>query len=112
MQVVNTKTIPGIPGPYEGIMHYFIANHDNGFHKFEILYSELGKGMIGYMHSHPHSEKMQLVLEGALKFVTPDKKEYDVPAGSAMLFHPGEMHEVYNTYDGITKYMIVYADPR
>ena len=112
MQVVNMKELPGIPGPYKGITHHFIANHDNGFHKFEIIYSETKKGNVGSMHSHPHSEHMQYVFEGSLKIVTPDKREYNVPAGSAILIPPGEEHEVYNTYDGTTKYLVVYAAPR
>ena len=112
MQVVKICELQGKPGPYEGITHYVMANHDNGFDKFEIIYSETKKGNVGSMHSHPHSEHMQYVLEGELTIITPDKEEYEVPAGSAILIRPGEQHEVYNTYDGTTKYLVVYADPR
>ncbi len=112
MEVVTIKDLPPKAGPYPGITQFFIANHDNGYDKFEIMYSETIKGNVGHMHSHPHSEHMQLVLEGSLRILGKDGTTYEVPAGSAILIHPGEAHEVYNTYDGTTRYLVVYADPR
>ena len=103
---------PTVPGPYPGITHYPMANADTGLPEFEIIYSHTAKGNIGKMHSHPHSGHVQLVLEGSFRVDTPEGKSYDVPAGSAIFILPGEEHEMVNTHDGTTKYLVVYAPPR
>jgi quercetin dioxygenase-like cupin family protein len=112
MYVAGFADTPEVPGPYPGIVHHFLANAEKGFPQFEVIYSTTEKGNIGANHSHPHSAHMQLVLEGSLKIVTPGGKSYDVPAGSAVFIQPGEEHEVVNTYDGTTKYLVVLAPPR
>lgn len=112
MKVVTLSELPGYPGPYPGIVHHVVANKESGFNNFEILYSHLPKDGIGRMHSHPHSEKLQLVLSGSLQIVSATDEKYDVPAGSGILFAPGEEHEVINTYDGVTEYIVVYSPGR
>ena len=111
MFVTKLEDAAGIPGPYKGITHHYLADSKNGFNNFEIIYSTTEKGSVGKSHSHPDSEHMQLVLEGSLRIVAPDGKTYDVPSGSAVFIQPGEEHEVVNTHDGTTRYLVVYAPP-
>ena len=112
MYVISLKDSPGIPGPYPGITHHPLADAEKGFPEFEVIFSTTGKGCIGSNHSHPHSAHVQIVLEGSLRINTTGGKYFDVPAGSAICIKPGEEHEVVNTHDGTTHYIVVYAPPR
>ena len=113
MHVVDVEQLPSfIVTDKKGLEHRIVANHESGFDQFEIIYSKMEKGGIGYLHSHPHSEHFQFVLEGSLEISNPKAGVFKVPAGSGILVPAGEEHEVVNTYDGTTRYIVVYAPPR
>ena len=112
MRVLDIEQLPSfvVPGR-KGLVHHIIADRESGFEKFEILYAKMERGGIGYLHSHPHSEHFQFVLEGSLEVGDSRGERVKVPAGSGLLVEAGEEHEVVNTYDGITRYIVVYAPP-
>ena len=112
MEKVKMFGCEGKQGPYPAITHYPMANHANGWDQFEILCSTTEKGGIGDWHVHESQEHMQLVLEGSLKINFRTGESFDLGPGEAALIKPGEEHEVINTYDGRTKYFVVYAPPR
>ena len=113
MRVVDVKQLPSFVVPdRKGLVHRIVADHESGYDKFEIVYSEMEKGGIGYLHSHPHSEHFQFVLEGSLEVGNPKTGMLKVSAGFGILIGAGEEHEVVNTYDGTTRYIVVYAPPR
>ena len=113
MQLVTLSELSSYPGPYPGMKHHVVANRENGYQNFEIIYSKLPRGAESGMHNHPHSEKLQLVLTGELEIWNEDRSVvYKVPAGSGVLFPPAEYHQCRNTYDGETTYLVVYSPGR
>ncbi len=102
----------GIPGPYNNVHHFPLVNKDDGFVNMEVICSKMDKGAVGKSHSHPGKEHVMIVYEGSLRINTPDGKHYDILPGNALLMKPGEEHEVVNTNDGETHYMVIYSPPR
>jgi len=112
MKFIALAELESYPGPYPGMLHHVIANKDTGFDNFEIIYSKLPKGAGAELHNHPHSEKFQFVLEGSLEVRTPEGEVFQVPAGTGVLFPPAEYHDLTNTYDGTTTYLVFYSPGR
>lgn len=95
----------------KGLYHQIAVDGKGEAKNFEIIFSRMEKGGIGYLHDHPHSEHFLLVLDGEL-VIKNETETHKVTAGNALLVLAGEKHEVHNNYDGDTRYFVVYSPPR
>ena len=68
-----------------------------------VAISILGPGGGADPHVHPGSEHYYLMLEGKLKVRT-ENGEVIVGPGECVLVEDGEIHQVINAWDGVTKY--------
>lgn len=66
------------------------------------------KGGHGHRHTHPHSAHLLVVRKGEL-IVRNSAESYRVPKDSAILFYPGEEHEIINSHDGTSQYWVIPA---
>ncbi len=57
-------------------------------------------------HVHADAEQLFIVLQGemALKI---EGREFHLKPGEAALVQPGEMHENFNVYPGLTQYLVI-----
>jgi mannose-6-phosphate isomerase-like protein (cupin superfamily) len=68
----------------------------------------------GAIHYHKVIENAYVILEGEGQILDMNGKKYDIRAGQAIFFQPGELvdtHEIYNTGKNQLKLVEVYAPP-
>lgn len=112
MRLINVKELPvkNIKDK-KGLYHRIAVDGKTDARNFEIIFSRMEKGGIGFLHDHPHSEHFLYVLDGTL-VIKNDTESHEVTQGKGLLVMAGEKHEVRNVHDGDTHYFVVYAPPR
>jgi len=95
----------------KGLYHQIAVDGKSDARNFEIIFSRMEKGGIGFLHDHPHSEHFLYVLDGKL-VIKNNVESHEVTPGKGLLLLAGEPHEVHNVHDGDTHYFVVYAPPR
>ena len=68
----------------------------------------------GAIHYHNIIENAYVILEGEGEIMDVNEKRYEIRAGQAIFFRPGEprdTHEIYNTGKGQLRLVEVYAPP-
>ena len=111
MRLIDVKTLPVEHiKDKKGLYHQTVVGTQDA-RNFELIFSRMEKGGIGFLHDHPHSEHFLYVLDGKL-IIKNDEESHEVTPGKGLLVSAAEKHEVHNVHDGDTHYFVVYAPPR
>lgn len=112
MKLIDIEAIPEKKiDDKKGLYHKIAVDGKGEAKNFEVIFSRMEKGGIGFLHDHPHSDHILMVQQGEL-VIKNETEEHHVTPGKALVVLPGEKHEVHNVYDGDTHYFVVYAPPR
>jgi len=95
----------------KGVNHRIVCDGKTTNQNFEFIFSRQDKGGHGQLHNHPHSEHVLMVTEGQLT-LSNETETHVLNAGQGVFIDIGEYHQVDNTFDGDTHYIVVYSPPR
>jgi quercetin dioxygenase-like cupin family protein len=95
----------------KGVNHRVVMDGKTTNKNFEFIFSTMDKGGHGKLHNHPHSEHVLMVQKGQLT-LSNETEKHVLDAGQGVFVDVGEYHQVDNTFDGETDYLVVYSPPR